>query len=101
MPDFLLEWDNNIYMNNPKTGILVFDQYSSYIKTIPITELKSFQIIGNDLLFVKENKMMKHNLKTLQENEVLLPPHDSLVCSRIEQQQLYLLTTSSLSFYSY
>src|SRR5438105_2852509 len=78
VPNFLLEWDNNIYLNNPKTGILVFDQYSNYIKTIPITELKSFQIIGNDLLFVKDNKMMKHNLKTLQENEVLLPPHESL-----------------------
>jgi hypothetical protein len=32
---------------------------------------------------------------------VLLPPHDSLVSCRIEHKQLYLLTTSSLNFYSY
>ncbi len=104
-PNFILESENSVYMNNPKTGILVYDQYGTYIKTIAITDLKSFQIIGNDLLYVKENKMMKHNLKTLQESEVLLPQHDSLVGGRIENPssagQLYLLTTSSLNFYSY
>jgi hypothetical protein len=103
-PNFLLEWENAIYMNNPKTGILVFDQYGTYIKTIAITELKSFQIIGDDLLYIKENKMMKHNLKTLEESEVLLPPHESLVSARLENAsvgQLYLLTTTSLNFYSY
>jgi len=100
-PNFLVEYENNVYMNNPKTGILVFDQYGTYVKTIAIDSLKSFQFINNEMLFVKDNKMMKHNLKTLQENEVLLPSHDSLVCSRIEQQQLYLLTISSLNFYSY
>ncbi len=103
-PNFILEWENSVYMNNPKTGILVFDQYGTYIKTIAITDLKSFQIIGDDLLFAKDNKMMKHNLKTLQESEVLLPPHDSLVSGRIENPsvgQLYLLTTTSLNFYSY
>jgi hypothetical protein len=104
LPNFIVEWDNKIYMNNPKTGILVFDQYGSYIKTIPITDLKTFQFIGSDLLYVKENKMMKHNLKTLQENEVLLPPHDSLISGRLENPsggQLYLLTTAALNFYSY
>jgi hypothetical protein len=103
-PNFMLEWDNYIYMNNPTTGILVFDQYGTFIKTIAITELKSFQIIGNDLLYIKDNKMMKHNLKTLEESEVLLPSHDNLVGGRIENPsvgQLYLLTTSSLNFYSY
>jgi hypothetical protein len=100
-PNFLLESENNVYLNNPKTGILVFDQYATYIKTIAIDSLKSFQIIGNELLFIKDNKLMKHNLKTLEENEVLLPAHDSLISSRIEQSQLYLLTTSSLNFYSY
>jgi hypothetical protein len=103
-PNYMMEWDNNVYMNYPKSGILVFDQYGTYIKTIAITDLKSFQFIGNDLLYVKENKMMKHNLKTLEESEVLLPAHDSLVCARIENPsvgQLYLLTTSSLNFYSY
>jgi hypothetical protein len=103
-PNYIVEWDNNVYLNNPKTGILVFDQYGSYIKTIAITDLKSYQFIGNELLYVKENKLMKHSLKTLQENEVLLPAHDSLVSARIENAsvgQLYLLTTASLNFYSY
>jgi hypothetical protein len=101
VPNFVLEHDNNIYLNNPSTGILVFDLYAAYIKTIPIDSLKSFQIIGNELLFVKDNTLMKHNLKTLEQSQVFLPSHDSLISSRIEQQQLYLLTTSSLNFYSY
>jgi hypothetical protein len=101
VPNFMTESGNNIYVNNPETGILVFDLFGTYIKTIPIAHLKTFQIIGNELLYSSGNKLMKHHLKTLQETEVLLPPHDDLVAARIGQNQLYLLTTSSLNFYSY
>ena len=101
LPNYIAEGDYNVFLSNPSTGILVFDRFGAYLKTIPIPDIKSFQIINNDLLFVKNNKLLKYNLKTLEENEVLLPPHDSIVSARIEKQQLFLLTTTSLNFYSY
>lgn len=101
LPDFLTEADHYVYLNNPTTGILVFDLYGSYYKTIPIKNLKAFQIIGDELLYVEKNKLISFHLKKLEEKEILLPPCDSLVHARIEQKELFLLTTASLNFYSF
>ena len=101
LPDFLVESDNYVYLNNPSTGILVFDLYGTYYKTIPIKNLKSFQVIADELLYVSMNKLISFHLKKLEEKEILLPEHDSLINARIEQKELFLLTTASLNFYSF
>jgi hypothetical protein len=100
-PNFLVEADNYIYLNNPATGILVFDLYGTYYKTIPVKDLFSFQVIADELLYVSKNKLISFHLKRLEEKEILLPPHDSLVSARIEPKELFLLTTASLNFYSF
>jgi hypothetical protein len=100
-PNFLLEKDYFVYLNNPETGILVFDMYGTYFKTIPFKNIQSFQIIGDELLYVENNKLISFNLKKLEEKEILLPLSDSLLNARIEQKELFLLTTASLNFYSF
>lgn len=101
LPDFLVESENYVYLNNPATGILVFDLYGTYYKTIPVKNLGSFQIINDELLYVSMNKLISFHLKKLEEKEILLPQHDSLLNVRIEQKELFLLTTTSLNFYSF
>ena len=101
LPNFLTEADHFVYLNNPSTGILVFDLYGTYYKTIPIKNLRAFQIIGDELLYVEKNKLISFHLKMLEAKEILLPPCDSLIQARIEQKKLFLLTTGSLSFYSF
>ncbi|MCX6291476.1 MAG: hypothetical protein NT126_06895 [Bacteroidetes bacterium] len=101
LPNFLLEADNFVYLNNPATGILVFDLYGTYYKTIPVKNLRSFQVIGDEILFVDQNRLKSFHLKKLEEREILLPPHDSLVGGRLEPKELFLLTTASLNFYSF
>jgi hypothetical protein len=101
LPNFLVESDNFVYLNNPETGILVFDLYGTYFKTIPLKNLKSFQVINDEILFLDQNKLISFHMKKLEEKEILLPPHDTLVNARIEQKELFLLTTTSLNFYSF
>jgi hypothetical protein len=100
-PGMMTEESGYIYMNNPESGILVFDRYGEYYKTIPYPKLATFQVIGNEVLFIKENKLMRYNIKTLDAKEVLLPSAGAVVNARIEQHELYLLTTDSLKFYSF
>jgi len=101
LPDFMVEADNFVYLNNPSTGILVFDLYGTYYKTIPIRNLHSFQLIGDELLYADSGAFHSFHLKRLEEREIILPKHDSIVNARIEQKELYLLTTASLNFYSF
>ncbi len=100
-PQGIVEASDFVYMNNPATGILVFDKYGSYYKTIPITGINSFQIIEKNLLYVVNNKLSQFNLSTLADNEVIIPKHDPLLCARYEQRELFLLTNAALTFYSY
>ena len=98
-PNLMVEDNGFVFINNPSTGILVFDRYGTYYKTLPFEELKSFQIIDNDLLFVKNNHLYRYNSKSLSEKEILTPSVDSIRAARIEQHELYLLTSDSLNFY--
>jgi hypothetical protein len=100
-PLSMIESNDYVFMNNPATGILMFDKYGSYYKTIPVFPVTSFQVIDKDLLYVKNSKLYRYNFSTLSDNEVILPQHDSITSARFEQHELYLLTTTSLDFYSY
>ncbi len=101
LPNFLVEADNFVYLNNPSTGILVFDLYGTYYKTIPIRDLTSFQVIADELVYVSGNKLISFHMKKLEQKEILLPSHDSFISARLEPKELFLLTTASLNFYSF
>lgn len=100
-PTLMTEENGLVYINNPSNGILVFDRFGTYYKTIPYPNLKNFQVIENDVLFINNNKLLRYDSKTIEEKQILLPYKDSIVAARIEQHQLYLLTSDSLNFYSF
>lgn len=101
-PQFLTEDGNLIFLNNPQTGILVFDNLGSYLKTIPIQNIISFQIIGDEIIYLKKREMKSYNLKTLSEKTMLVPNIDTTVVSmRIGKQKLYLQRKDKLELYSF
>jgi hypothetical protein len=100
-PNFVAEYDNRVYLNDPDSGILVFDQFGTYVKTIPVTGLKGYQIIGNELLCIQNNRLTAVNLKLLDEREIALPEHGELRSVQVSETRYYLLTNDSLNIYSY
>ncbi len=97
-PSFLYESGDWVYLNNSETGILVFDIFGTYFKTIPLKGLKDFQIAGENLLYFKGGKLLSYNLKTLAEGEVQLPP-DEIQMLRVEKEKLMILTKENLKIY--
>ncbi len=100
-PEMMVEENGLIYLNNPATGILVFDRLGTYFKTIPYQNLDYFQVIEKDILFINKNKLFRYDSKSISEKEILIPMQNSLRSARIENHQLYLLTNDSLKFYSF
>lgn len=101
IPNFMMEYDNRVYINDPVNGILVFDQFGSYYKTIQVTGLRSFQFRGNELLYIKENQLKALELKLLTERELPLPLSSDIRTFCLTDEKFYLLTTDSLFGYSY
>ncbi|MBI5542083.1 MAG: hypothetical protein HY951_18650 [Bacteroidia bacterium] len=62
IPVKLLENNDIIYMSVPKTGLLLFDKFGVYKKLIPITEINYFQIIGDNIIYLSENKLCSYSL---------------------------------------
>jgi len=100
-PNMMAEGGGFIYMNNPASGILVFDRFGTYYMTIPIKDVEALQVVEKEILFISNKKYKKYDFKSHTESEVLLPEMESLRSARIEQHQLYLLTNASLKFYSF
>lgn len=98
-PNFLTESNNLVYLNDPATGILVFDVFGTYYKTLPLKGLSSFQLSGNNIVYPSASMINSYNTKLLTESSTSLP--DSAVTwARTEKERLYVLKGDSLKIYS-
>ncbi len=101
-PEFVLEKDNLLMLSDSNIGILVFDIYATYNKTIPIKGLKEFQKIKDVIYFFKEGTLQSFHTKTLQYNTIPLPEIDEeIIDVKIENNLLCVLTKSRLLLYKY
>ncbi len=98
-PNNLLEYDNKVYLNNPSTGILIFDIYGTYYKTIPIKDLQRFQPITDWVYYIDDKKIKAYNTKTTEEKFFESPDTD-FINFRLETDVLILQSTKSIHLYS-
>lgn len=100
-PTQLIESNGYVYLNNPGTGVLVFDLFGTYYKTIPIKNIVSMQVQGDDLFYFRDGKLTAFHIKSLQEKEVELPyKSDSLIINiRVEEQKIYVLKKEQVNIY--
>ena len=101
-PNYMLERDNFLYVNDPSIGILIFDKYGSYYKTIPVLGLSSFQIFNNRLIYVIRDVVNIYDVKLNEISSTSLPAGIALsvsVCLSVDPQKLYLLQDNGLFIY--
>jgi len=94
-PNFMREHNNYLYLNCPNEGILVFDIYGTFYKTIPIKNLKEFNIINGDVMYF-ENKTLKQYITTTF-NILEKPFSDTLIQQVLWQHnRFYIVYNDSL-----
>jgi hypothetical protein len=99
-PNQMLVKENNIYMNVPDKGIIVFDQFGKYIKTFDILNASGLQIIENQLFYKQNNNFFRFNLQTLVKTTIPLPQDvsgDRYL--QIQKGRLYAQRSSSIDVY--
>ncbi len=75
-PNYMIEHNGKLYLNNPTTGILVFDIYGAYIKTIPLISLEKFQIQYPYIFFIKNDKAQYFDISTFETFEISQIPEN-------------------------
>lgn len=54
-PNFIVEREQTVFVNDPNVGILVFDAFGQYVKRLNFKGLTDFQVSRNLLIFRDEN----------------------------------------------
>jgi hypothetical protein len=98
-PVNLQEYDNKVYLNNPSTGILIFDIYGTYYKTVPVKNIQSFQPIGNQVYYMTGKEVKAYNIKTTDETQFEMPETE-FQNFRIELDVLVLQTADGIKIYN-
>lgn len=101
-PNFILERENWLYVNDPNLGILVFDIYAQYQKTIDIKNLTHFQIIDNQLIYKEKEQLKSFHLKSLATQIIDLPEGISLENQiAIQKSKLFVRKKKGVEVYSF
>lgn len=99
-PNFLIERNNKVYLNNPQEGILVFDLFGAYLKTIELPNLNFFQIEEQQLFYLEHSTLKSFDLQLLQTSTIELPLNtNTLKQIGIAQKHLYLLYPEQIMIY--
>lgn len=93
-PNFLLEHNGYVFLNNPEEGILVFDIYGTYYKTISLKHLNHFQVRENLLIYFADGALHSYDMKLLTEGNIALQNASD---GRVEKQNYYVFYPDSLS----
>jgi hypothetical protein len=101
IPNFsmMLEKDFLLYASTPEIGIMVFDRAASYIRTIPLKQLNTFQLISGNIIYPLHNNLFSFNTKTLTETAINMPD-TVFVNALIEGRTIYLQQKDTIRIYT-
>lgn len=91
-PTYMEESDGRLYLVDPEHGVLVFDLFGSYVRTLPITGAERIQVRAGMIWYVDHGKLERYNLRTFTPETVPWPTGADtakVVHARIEHGHLY------------
>jgi len=97
-PNYMREYNNWLYLNDPEQGVLVFDWYGSYTKTIPVKGLKKFVIRADKLFYITGKLLESYDLQTSQFAQMSLP-RVKIMDFSIFEDNLVIITQNELQVY--
>ncbi|KPL13457.1 MAG: hypothetical protein AMS23_07935 [Bacteroides sp. SM1_62] len=98
-PTFMLEKSRKVYLNVPGFGILVFDLFGNYSKTIPLEIPGEFQATDQNLYYFKEGELYSFDLQTNIPVKLPLPEEDGFIKVEMQPDFLYLFRHQGYSVY--
>ena len=95
--------DNNdrVFVVDSINGIMVFDLFATYIKTIPIKQVPEVKVQDKSLFYLKGGRMNRYNWQTAQMASFSLPDSSRVLRMSIEKERIFLLKPDSVYCYSY
>ena len=98
-PNFLIEKNDYIFLNFPDNGIMIFDYAGNYFKTISVKDVQNLYIDGNTITYYRDNKIVRNNLVTFAEEEIILPDTVDILNAYLAKDKLLIFKEGWVSLY--
>lgn len=97
-PISMQEFDSRLYVNDPGNGILVFDLFGTYMKTIPLKNASSFEVRDGALYFLQDGRAQVYDMRSFAIMDIPVPANlkDAMLDIRVERGKLYVRTTDRI-----
>lgn len=101
-PNFLIERNNRLYMNDPQRGVFIFDVYAAYETLIPVMGLENLQVIDEQLVYAKGATLQAFHTQMLYTRSLALP-HEADEQDRIniERNRVFIVKENEVIFYKF
>lgn len=99
-PNYLVESQDQLYLNNPSHGVLVFDVYGTFLKTIPIKNVDKIRILDKKIFYIKDDFIHYYDEKSLISDKFKLPV-SGIEYFCVSSEYLVLYDGKYIHFYKY
>jgi len=98
-PNFLIEYNNKVYLNDSVHGVLVFDIYGTYLKTLPIYGLIQFQVKDKFLIYSNNQAEIEiYDFFTLEKRKYKPLIYNTTSIVRVENEVIFILNKNNQLF---
>jgi len=94
LPEWMLERNSILYVSDPAVGVLLFDLFGTYIKTLPIKGLKRFQIVKGELVYFKSGTICRY--RAIEFSETCDDINHNAEFALLGKDRLYLMTANNV-----
>lgn len=98
-PVQMQESSNRIYLNDPALGIMIFDVFGGYVRTLPITGIAFFQVVEGKLIYAQEDGLYLYDLVSMETEKWAWPEKKIPMSAVVTYDKLYLLQEGRLLIY--
>src|SRR5690606_15742160 len=101
-PASMAESDGRLYVVAPERGVLVFDLFGTYLRTIPVTGGPAVQVADGLLWHVDAGNLVRYDLRTLESDTVPWPQAlggRTVLNARVEHGRLYCRTAEGIAVF--
>ncbi|MCG9880983.1 MAG: hypothetical protein MH472_10340 [Bacteroidia bacterium] len=99
-PTQIIDTGTKIYLNDSSEGVMVFDIFANYIKTIPIKGKTEIRVLDEQIFYLDQAKLISYQTKLFKRDTISLPEPNVLQFG-LEKEKLFLLNKGNLAVYSY
>ena len=97
----IIDFENNVYVNDPTNGIYVFDRFGTYLKRIPILGADKIQIIQGIIVYFENGSLKSYNTKEVREEQMALPSWVTPEYCQIQKDRVYIVEKDRVSIYTF